>query len=71
MGVKARRHDRLDTALESVSSQKQQHLALTAEEYLQCHRLEKHPWPINTIAVRLGGARVESVQHLENAVVGY
>ncbi len=70
--VKARRHDRLGTALESVTSRKQQHLVLTAQEYLQRHGLEEHPWRIDAIAVRLGQkGRVESVQHLENAVVGF
>ena len=70
--VKARRSDRLGTALESVTSRKQQHLVLAAQEYLQRHGLEERPWRIDVIAVRLGQRdRVESVQHLENAVLGF
>ncbi len=70
--VKARRHDRMGTALESVTKRKQQHLILAAQEYLQRHGLQEHQWRIDVVAVRLGpGGRAESVQHVENAVVGF
>lgn len=70
--VKARRNDRMGTALESVTPRKQQHLVMVAQEYLQRHGLDERPWRIDVVAVRLGQRdTVESVQHLENAVVGF
>jgi len=70
--VKARRSENLGTAVESVTSRKQQRLILAAQEYLQRHGLEEQPWRIDVIAIRLGpGNRVESLEHLENAVVGF
>ena len=70
--VKARRSDAMGAAVESVTPRKQQHLVMAAQEYLQRHGLEDRPWRIDVIAVRLAQRNmVESVQHLENAVVGF
>ena len=70
--VKARQRDTLGSAFESVTPRKQQRLIASAQEYLQRHDLEQHTWRIDVIAVRLGsGGRIVSVEHLENAVVGF
>ena len=70
--VKARRHDRMGSAFESVTQRKQQRLILTAQEYLQRHGLQEHPWRIDVVAIRLGpGSSVHSLEHLENAVTGF
>lgn len=70
--VKARRHDRMGSAFESVTRRKQERLILAAQEYLQHHGLQEHPWRIDVIAVRLGPEdSVQSLEHLENAVMGF
>ena len=70
--VKARRNDRLGSALEAVTPRKQQRIILAAQEFLQRHGLQEHPWRIDVIAVRLRpGGDVQSLHHLENAVMGF
>ena len=70
--VKARRNDRLGSALEAVTPLKQHRLILTAQEYLQRHGVQETPWRIDVIAVRLGpGGSVQSLDHLENGVMGF
>ena len=70
--VRARRNDSFGSALESINRRKQQRLVLAAQEYLQQRGLEEHPWRIDAVAVRLGhGGQVQSLEHLEHAVVGF
>ena len=70
--VRARRNDRMGSPLESITRAKQRKLVLTAQEYLQRHGLEEQPWRIDVVGIRLGpGNLVESVECLQNAVVGF
>ena len=70
--VKARRDDRMGSAFESVTARKQQRLILATQEYLQRNALQENPWRIDVIAVRMGpGGITQSLEHLENAVVGF
>ena len=65
--VKARRGAALDEAFARVDKRKQQHLALTAEEYLEVHGLIDAPWRIDVIAVRFGGGAPE-IEHVPDAL---
>ena len=65
--VKARRSAALDEAFARVDKRKQQHLALTAEEYLEAHGLTDSPWRIDVIAVRFGGGAPE-IEHVQDAL---
>ncbi|MEE8442675.1 MAG: ribonuclease HII [Dehalococcoidia bacterium] len=70
--VKARHHDRMGSAFESVTRRKQERLILTAQEYLQRHNLQENNWRVDVIAIRLGPEdSVVSLEHLENAVMGF
>ncbi len=70
--VKARHSNALGSPWESVTPKKQRKLILSAQEYLQVHGLEFHPWRIDVIAASLGpGGSVQSLEHLENAVSGF
>ena len=70
--VRARRSNRLGSPLESVTRAKQRKLVLTAQDYLQRTGLEHRPWRIDVIGIHLGpGNRVESVECLSNAVMGF
>ena len=70
--VKARRHDRLGTGFESITRRKQRRLVLAAQEYLRQHGLQDSPWRIDAISVRINGqGDAGSLEHLENAVMGF
>ncbi|MBL8147161.1 MAG: YraN family protein [Anaerolineae bacterium] len=66
--VKARRGASLDEAFARVDKRKQQHLALTAEEYLEAADLLDSPWRIDVIAVRFGGGAPE-IEHVQDALI--
>ena len=69
--VRTRRGDALVTPEESVTSEKAQRLALTAQDFMerQAWASDDIHWRIDLVAIRLGaGRRVLEVRHLENVV---
>ncbi len=71
--VRARRSDAYGTPEESLTEEKAERLALTAQDFLarQAATSIEVEWRIDLVAIRLGpGRRVLSVRHLENVVAG-
>ncbi len=69
--VRTRRGDALVTPEESVTSEKTQRLALTAQDFMehQAWASDDIHWRIDLVAIRLGaGGQVLEVRHLENVV---
>ena len=71
--VRTRRSDTYGPPEESLTSEKAQRLALTAQHFLSEHTdtSVEPDWRIDLVAVRLGpGRRVLDIRHLENVVAG-
>lgn len=67
--VKGRRSLRMGSPLEAVTPRKQRRLVLTAQDYLERHRLESRPWRIDVVAVAIGADGLLRVAaHLPNAI---